>query len=300
MKRREFIRNLGLTLAAGWTARRILWPLPAEASSPEVRLALLADAHLRDGNDKRPEARLLVRAVAEIRAFKPAPDLVLFAGDLAHDGDPRALALGREILADLPAPVLAVRGEGDGSPKKGEVGWELFSKRRFCGDFEGVNLLGLDTVWQDIQYGPGFALGEEQRRWLASKITRIEPTKPLVVLSHAPLEPVFRPWGQWTVDSEQLLHQLTRFPHVLCLNGHVHQAGVSNCITGFSYSSPLTENLKPKTTNLSIPSTAWPLPLAQEGTPRKLRPGLGPRGCGWLLVSWQRNGWEVESRSWPA
>jgi len=297
-------------MAAGWAFS--LWPgffSPAGESAAPLNLgiACLADAHLRDGNDKCPEARGLARAVAAIRALNPAPDLVLFAGDLAHDGDPGALALGREILADLPAPLLAVPGEGDGGLAGGGPWRRLFYESPFLYSFKGMHLLGLATTWQPTAWGPAFALGEEQNRWLAAKLPRLEPTKPLVVLSHAPLEPVFRPWGQWTVDSNPLLGQLAQFPHVLCLNGHMHQAelrgqglGVSNCITGFSNNSPLAENRELKTENLSIPSTAWPLPQALLGTPRKLRPGLGPRGCGWLLVSGDRGGWAVEPRSWLA
>ena len=95
-------------MAAGWAFS--LWPgafpLSDESGAPsKLGIACLADAHLRDGNDMRPEARALARAVAEIQALEPAPDLVLFAGDLAHDNDPGALGLGREILDDLPAPL---------------------------------------------------------------------------------------------------------------------------------------------------------------------------------------------------
>ena len=105
MDRREFVKQVGLGLAAGWAVGRLAWPFAARAADPEVRLALLADAHLKDGNERRPEALALARAVAEIGKLSPPPELVLFAGDLAHRGRPDALDLGREILADLPAPV---------------------------------------------------------------------------------------------------------------------------------------------------------------------------------------------------
>ena len=57
-----------------------------------------------------------------LRKLSPPPELVLFAGDLAHRGRPDALDLGREILADLPAPVWAVCGEGDHGPR-GNSAW---------------------------------------------------------------------------------------------------------------------------------------------------------------------------------
>jgi hypothetical protein len=48
----------------------------------------------------------------------------------------------------------------------------------------------------------------------------------------------------------------------------------------------VTENRKPETENhLSLPATAWPRPLAVQGTPATPRPGLGPGGCGWALAT---------------
>ena len=83
---------------------------------------------------------------------------MLFAGDLAHDGDTGALALGREILAELPMPVLAVRGEGDGD-LRGAASRQIFQSGRFFYTYNGVNLLGIDTAWQYEPHGPGFVLG---------------------------------------------------------------------------------------------------------------------------------------------
>jgi hypothetical protein len=289
MKRREFIRNLGLGLAAGWAANRCLWPVSAMAKNPAISLAFLADAHLHDSDPSRPEARALARAVAEIKSLKPAPNLVLFAGDLAHKGDPGALALGEEILSELPMPILAVRGEGDGRPQKGEAGWELFSNGRFVYGFEGINLLGLDTGWQDTPEGPAFALGETHRRWLDKVLSGLDPARPLVILSHAPLRPIFRPWGQWTVDSGPLINQLSRFHQVLCLHGHVHHwgssAGDGFAGGGLGHSGKLHTANRKSFSHLALPATSWPLPWALKGTTRKLRPGLGPQGCGWALLN---------------
>ncbi len=322
MKRREFIWNLGLGLAAGWAASRCLWPVSAMARNPAISLAFLADAHLQDSDYNRPEARALARAVAEIRFLKPTPNLVFFAGDLAHNGDPGALALGEEILSDLPMPLLAVRGEGDGRPQKGEAGWELFSNGRFVYGFEGINLLGLDTSWQETPEGPAFALGETQHRWLAKVLSGLDLDRPLLILSHAPLTPIFRPWGQWTVDSGPLINRLSHFPQVLCLHGHVHQPGgifAKGLATPGKTPPPLVgggwgegethpwlrynlSQFTPTPTiphqgggrkkspyrgmrSLALPATSWPLPWALEGTPRQLRPGVGPRGCGWVLMN---------------
>ncbi len=351
MERREFLRRLGLGLGAGWALGRLSWPLPilAGAGNPEPRLALLADAHLKDGDPYRPEARALVRAVAEIGALSPKPEVILFAGDLAHNGDPKALALGQEILAALPSPPLMVMGEGDGLPEAAAPWRRLFGEtwfsyalppspqpsppageragvRTFSGETLNSNLfpktenrkpktvqiIGLHTAWCPGPGGPGFQVGEAQRRWLAGELARLDPATPLIILSHAPLTEIFRPWQQWTRDGEALLPLLARFPKVLCLHGHVHGAGVRGQGSGVSSFIELlgrdaqikTANRKPKTENRpfhqGLPATAWPLPQPWLGTPAALRPGLGPAGCGWGIVSISPTSLQFQPHLWLA
>ncbi len=298
MKRREFIRKIGLVLAAGWAASRLAWPFKALAGSPQMRLALLSDAHLQDGDPTRFEALALARAVSEIRSLTPAPELILFAGDLAHAGDPRALELGKEILADLPAPLLMVRGEGDGPPGAPGPWGQYFGTPRFSHSFRGFHLLGLDTV---LQPGPGgltFRLGQNQSSWLARELKRLDSATPLILMSHAPLTQIYLPWQQWTADAHLVTPLLARFNQVICLHGHVHchdPFAVRPLITHPHTPPPLVgggwgegENAvaAPGLINhQGLPATSWPLPQALQGTPAELSPGLGTRGCGWGLVS---------------
>ena len=323
MYRREFLKVLASGMVASWAFGR--WPgaLPVSgeaAANPDLLIACLADAHLRDGSNQGPEARSLARAVAEIKALNPAPNLVFFAGDLAHDGDPGALALGEEILSELTMPVLAVRGEGDGRAGRGGIGQRFFQDGRFFYTCKGVNVLGLDTVWQDEPQGPGFVLGEPQQRWLAEILSRLDPAAPLVIISHAPLASIYHPWGQWTWDSAPLLTRLSGFQNVLSVHGHVHHPiyssasgkpvpgktppplvgggwgeGISprsgQSLTHFTPSPALPhqgggeENFaRSGWQHIGLPATSWPLPSPLTGTPGKLRPGLAPRGCGWALL----------------
>ncbi len=336
MDRREFVKRVGLGLAAGWAGARLSWPWPARAAGPELRLALLADAHLKDGDDRRPEARALARSVAEIRALSPRPDLVLFAGDLAHRGRPDALDLGREILADLPMPYWAVRGEGDQDPG-GDSAWvRRWGEPWFSRAFRGFQLIGLDTALSPGAGGPVFTIGAAQRQWLARELERLSPATPLIILSHAPLARLFHPWQQWTADAPEVVRQLGQFSQVLCLHGHVHGAGVGGLGQGIAGKIPPIPPLEKggkvaglfgelggragnssvptgnfggfsggrldfTTFNLcadggasrnlqtgnhvSLPATAWPLPLAIQGTPGTQRSGRGPRGCGWALIT---------------
>jgi 3',5'-cyclic-AMP phosphodiesterase len=336
MDRREFVRRVGLGLAAGWVGARLSWPWPAVAAGPEVRLALLADAHLKDGNGRRPEAQALARAVAEIRALSPRPDLVLFAGDLAHRGRPDALDLGREILTDLPGPYWAVRGEGDHGPGGNSAWGRRWGEPWFSRAFRGFQVLGLDTALTPGAHGPVFEIGAAQRQWLVRELARLAPATPLIILSHAPLARLFHPWQQWTGDAPAVVRRLGQFSQVLCLHGHVHGAGISGqgwggdeeippipplekggkvaglfgAAGGWTASPPVPKgdlggfsggrlafnNFNPgaagrasrklQTGNhVSLPATAWPRPLAIQGTPGTQRPGRGPRGCGWALVT---------------
>jgi len=310
MKRREFVKQVGLGLTAAWVGGRLSWPLPAWAGGPEVRLALLADAHLKDGDDRRPEALALTRAVAEIRSMSPPPDLVLFAGDLAHRGRPDALDLGREILADLPGPCWAVRGEGDHGPGEKSTWVRRWGDPWFSRAFRGFQLLGLDTSLNPGAGGPVFEIGAVQRQWLARELALLSPSTPLIVLSHAPLARVFHPWQQWTGDAPEVAGLLARFSAVLCLHGHVHGVGVRGQGSGVRNddkdgnnfcSWSLTENRKLKTENhLSLPATAWPRPLAMQGTPATPRPGRGPRGCGWALVTLSDTSRNFQPYLWQA
>jgi Icc protein len=311
MERREFIGKLGLGLAAGWAATRLAGPLTALAGdTTEMRLALLSDAHLQDGDPTRPEARALARAVAEIRAFTPAPDLVLFAGDLAHRGSPAALELAKEILANLPAPLVLVMGEEDGSAEPPGPWPQLFGTPWFSRSFAGCHLLGLHTAWSSGPAGPAFRLGEPGRRWLARELAHLNPATPLILLSHAPLARIFRPWQQWTEDAHLITPWLARFRHVVCFHGHVHgpQAFSSQPVNAAQKNPPpLAAGGRQDEVAAESPihhqgllATSWPLPQALQGTPAALNPGLAALGCGWSLMSISCNLFQFHHRVWQA
>ncbi len=315
MNRRDFVRFLGFGLAGAYAGGQVYWPREA-AAAPTLRLALLADAHLTDGDARRPEAQALARAVAELRGLNPAPQLILFAGDLAHNGNPTALALGGEILADLPASSLLLMGEGDGLPDHAASWRRLFGEPWFShllrqtenGKRKTVlQILGLHTAWCPGPGGPVFRVGDSGRRWLARELRCFDPEVPLLLVSHAPLDPIFRPWQQWTLDGPEVLAQLRRFRQVLCLHGHTHHAVVRRQGAGISKEHEwsavfFTKNRKPKTENrllsLSLPATAWPGPQAVQGTPARLGPGLGPSGCGWALLTAEAASFKLQPQIW--
>jgi Icc protein len=309
MDRRQFIRHLGLGLTAGLAFGKLSWPLKALGAAPKLCLALLADAHLKDGNERRLEAQALARAVAEINGLSPQPELVLFAGDLAHHGRPDALDLGREILGDLSSPLWLVRGEGDrgrggSAPWSRHFGSPWFS--RLCG---GFHFLGLDTTWHHTPQGPIFKMGPDQLSWLARQLAGLDSATPLVIVSHAPLARLYLPWQLWTGDAPEIAPLLARFRQVLCLHGHAHVLEArgwggtrndGNRDNNFNR-WPLSENQDPKTENslhISLPAIGWPRPQAEQGTPAVVRPGLGPHGCGWALVTMSPRGADFYPYLW--
>jgi Icc protein len=312
MERREFLRLLGWGLAATWSGARLFSPRAALAGpGTGIRLALLSDAHLVDGREGRPEAVNLARAVAEIQGLKPAPDLVCFAGDLAHGADPRALALGQEILSDLPAPFFPLLGEGDGLPEAAAAWRRRFGEPWFAAAMPGkgpeqppfgpprhlprLQVLGLHAAWCPGPAGGGFYVGESGRRWVARQLALLDPGQPLILLSHAPLARLFQPWQQWTGDAPEVVRLLARFPRVFACHGHVHHAGAEPIIN-----LPLAWPGENRIIHQGLPATAWPRPDARQGTPAALRPGLGPRGCGWAEVRLTGAALQFKPHLWPA
>lgn len=280
MNRREFLLKLGEGVAAGWAVAQ-LSPLNLGAVTPAwgeslLRVAYLADTHLVDGDYRRPQARALARAVAEIKALDPKPDLIFFGGDLTHQGNPDGLALGKGLLADLPAPVLLVMGEQDGYGQQGERWVELFGKPYFSFDYQGVHFFGLHTAWgADENGGRIFRIEANQLQWLRNELTPLPYSTPLVVFSHAPLYKLYKPWHFWTEDAEAVQALLSPFEQVTLVHGHVHQ-DVRIQYAGLSFQG--------------MRATAWPLPDVRQGIPfpaRALQTELDSngQGCGWGLLT---------------
>ncbi|MBI4644421.1 MAG: hypothetical protein HY743_12020 [Deltaproteobacteria bacterium] len=166
-------------------------------------------------------------------------------------------------------------------------------------------------------------------------MARLDPGIPLIILSHAPLVEIYRPWQQWTKDGPEVMRLLSRFSQVFCFHGHVHQEAVSFQLSAVSYDRkgitrmeappplvgggwgegdfftptltlPQQEGGKKRGTGCrgisryGLPSTAWPLPSPLQGTLTAPRPGLGPRGSGWALMSLGNNSLQYQPQVWRA
>lgn len=291
MDRRTFLQQIGAGLAAGalgWSGHA--GPLWARSwyggSGLRGRVALLADAHLDASPRGEYAAHHLWAAVTAINALQPPVDLVFFLGDLSHAGDVQGFARGWDILAKLAAPCWLLPGEHEPS------GWFQGDDRlgNFSFSWQGIHFLGVNTA------NPGFAdlearfgLTPPRLAWLAGELAQVPPEQPLIILSHAPLYPLFRPWHWWTAGATGLTARLAGRLQVLLLHGHVHQ------YLGSQMGNLLFQGVR---------ATSWPLPDVHMGTPATCpepheKPGRA--GCGWLLLDISSQGtFALTDQVWTA
>ena len=245
----------------------------AETTTPAFTVAYISDTHIytRDLNDRF--VRSIIKAVEDVNALDPQPDFVLFGGDLAQLGRREELDLGRQILAELKAPVKMMVGEHDWFYDLGDTWQEMFGPPNYSFDWKGVHVVVLMSVhekdfWTARKMTPAermqtvagldngiqsrFEVGDEERKWLSDDLAKVPHTTPLLVFSHSPLYKYYRNWNFWTEDAEQVQAILKPYKHVTVIHGHTHQM-LYNQIGNISFYGML--------------STAWPWPYAPQGLP---------------------------------
>lgn len=245
----------------------------AAAGEDGFRIAYISDSHLYDRTLNDRFVRSLLRAVDDVNAMEPQPDFVLYGGDLAQLGKDSELELGRQILANLKAPVRMMVGEHDWFLDLGEKWMELFGEPHYSFDHKGVHFVVLQSVYEDdfwtargmspmermmtvagLDNGiqSRFKVGDAQREWLKRDLARIDAGTPIVVFSHSPLYKYYKPWNFWTDDADEVQGILKPFRRVTVVHGHTHQI-LTNRIGDIHFHGLL--------------STAWPWPYAPEGLP---------------------------------
>lgn len=269
LDRREFLKLGGMSLLAGALPLSYVKLAFAEPAQ-RFAFAYISDAHIQQVEGARFVRnwdRGLIRAVAEANLLDPKPDFVVFGGDLAQMGNRAELDHGREILAGLRYPIRAVMGEHDYYLDLGAHWSELFGPQWYSFDHKGVHFVVLNSVlttdeWTNKRWPDGarrmaemagldnpngspFMVGEAQRKWLADDLAKVARTTPLVVLSHSPLQKIYKGWNFWTEDAEQVQALLAPFDQVNVIYGHVHQIQY-NQIGRISFNS--------------VMATAWPWP----------------------------------------
>src|SRR5262249_16857271 len=131
----------------------------------------------------------LRRAVAELAALEPRPDVALITGDLVDAGLPEEYALLREILDELPMPYYLIPGNHDSRQPLVNA----FRDHRYwprAHEFlhyvvadDPVRLIAVDTVV------PGEAGGEicdRRAAWLDERLGKAPHRPTIVFMHHAP------------------------------------------------------------------------------------------------------------------
>ncbi len=273
INRRDFIKGAG-ALAAGACLPISLVELAFADRSQNFTFAYISDSHIQHISGTkfvRNWDRGLIRAVAEANLLTPQPDFVFYGGDLAQLGTKEELDHGAEIMSALRHKVHYVMGEHDYYLDLGEYWEKLFGPQYYSFDHKGVHFVVLNSIltydkwtherWPsaaqrmlemaglDNPNGSPFMVGEKQRQWLKGDLAKVDKKTPVVVLSHSPLQKIYKGWNFWTEDAEEIQALLKPFSKVTVLYGHVHQIQY-NQIGNISFTSAM--------------ATAWPWPYPQS------------------------------------
>jgi 3',5'-cyclic AMP phosphodiesterase CpdA len=269
ISRRDFLKGAGALATASVLPVQMV-ELAFADPAQNFTFAYISDAHIQHikGNKfVRNWDRGLIRAVAETNLLDPKPDFVFFGGDLAQLGNKPELDHGAEIMSALKYKTYYVMGEHDYYLDLGAYWSRLFGKHYYSFDHKGVHFVVLNSIltyddwtfrrWPtaeqrmlemaglDNPNGSPFMVGDAQREWLKQDLAKVSKDTPLVVLSHSPLQRIYKGWNFWTEDAEQVQALLKPFKKVTVIYGHVHQIQY-NQIGNISFHA--------------VMATAWPWP----------------------------------------
>jgi Icc protein len=195
-------------------------------------IAQLSDSHVRPPGvlfaDVVDTRAMLAAAIDAVLAFDPRPDVVLFTGDLANDGEPAAYAAMAPELARLPMPVFAIPGNHDDRDAMTSLAdvLELGAGNRFrqyAADLGELRLVALDSVVPGAAHGVVCA---ERLAWLEAELDGTGNRPVLIMVHHPPGETgidfMDRIGLQASPELEALLRRHAgRIQRIVC--GHVHR-----------------------------------------------------------------------------
>jgi 3',5'-cyclic-AMP phosphodiesterase len=270
MNRRRFLRTGAGVLAASSLPFSLVNIAFGKTEPEDFTFAYVSDSHITHIKGKefvRNWDRGLIRAVAETNLLDPRPDFIFYGGDIAQLGTPEEIDHGLEILGGLRGDVHYVMGEHDYYLDLGEHWRKRLGPDHYSFDHKGVHFVVLNSIltyddwtynkWDtparrmkemarlDNPQGSPFMVGDKQREWLRQDLSNVSKDTPIVVMSHSPLQKIYRGWNFWTEDAEQVQDLLKPFDKVTVLYGHVHQIQY-NQIGNISFNSAM--------------ATAWPWP----------------------------------------
>jgi 3',5'-cyclic AMP phosphodiesterase CpdA len=197
----------------------------AAAPADDFFFVQLSDTHWGFSGPPNPEAATtLKRAVAAVNALSPAPDFVVFTGDLTHTTDDekerrRRMAEFRHIVGGLNVKEIRfMPGEHDASLDRGAAYQEFFGRMNYTFEHKGVHFIALDNVSD-----PTAAIGALQLEWLRADLAQLDKAAPVVVLTHRPLFDLYPQWDWATRDAGSAIELLSAHDNVTVFYGHIHQ-----------------------------------------------------------------------------
>ncbi|WP_244931389.1 phosphodiesterase [Nocardioides sp. W7] len=207
--------------------------------APTHAIAHLSDPHLLANGVRQygavdTEAGLR-RALERLAHVSPAPQALVFTGDLADKAEPEAYARLREIVepaaADLGAEVIWTMGNHDerGAYSRGLFGVEPDSpdaSQDRVHEVDGLRIVALDTSVVGYHHGE---LSDDQLRWLADVLATPAPHGTIVAMHHPPVPTPMLPAAEVIELADQhLLADVLRGTDVrTILAGHLHYSTYS-------------------------------------------------------------------------
>jgi len=235
----------------------------------------ISDTHWGFNDPKvNPDPRAtLMKSIAAINSVTPAPDFIVFTGDLTHKTDDaterrKRMAEFKEMIGGLKAKkIYFLPGEHDAAADGGAAFQENFGVTRQSFDHKGVHFITLDNVSD-----PKGLIGQEQLAWLQQDLGALDPDQPIVLFAHRPLFDLKRDWDWFTEDGAMAVDLLTPFRSATVFYGHIHQE--NRHMTG-------------KVAHISARSAMYPLPapgVQPKKAPLPWDAAAGDHGIGWREV----------------
>ncbi|WP_121253353.1 metallophosphoesterase [Nocardioides ferulae] len=200
-------------------------------AAPTHTVAHLSDPHLLAAGARQydvvdPDAGLLL-ALARLRRLDPAPQALVFTGDLADRAEPEAYRRLRELVepvaTELGAGVVWTMGNHD---ERSAYSRELFgaaseAPQDRVHEVAGLRIVALDTSVPGYHHGD---LTDDQLSWLSDVLATPAPAGTLLALHHPPIPvPMLRAAEVIELADQHKLAEVVRGTDVRgVLGGHFH------------------------------------------------------------------------------
>jgi outer membrane protein assembly factor BamB len=185
-------------------------------SDRSFRFALLSDLHIAKGSPAAGDLRSVVQDINTLKEI----DFVLVAGDVTEMDVDGNLDTAKVILDKLRNPYYIIPGNHDtkwtdsGAQRFGQ----LFSDDRFVFDYQGYRFVGLHQG-PLIRMGDGL-IAPQDLEWLDSLVTTTEIQKPLIWVTHYPVD-------ESISNVNAFLGRMHALNSVLIMHGHGHRNRIS-------------------------------------------------------------------------